>query len=182
MDFPRLIGVLYRNFAEPKSLFGLIGYCQQFILSNAKTVKSTSNLLRKKKAPPWTRSCDCKTKDQKSIPLISKLLDYSGFVNSFVLLANVFLSANKITVLQMNSCEFEQPASCLLYTKKNYVETSEEYLKILSWVQEKQIYNYGPKIEKPEKELAQWSAKFDLDFKTKRQPRTIQTTINHSIT
>ena len=77
----------------------------------------------------------------------------------------------------MNSCEFEQPASCLLYTKKNYAETSEEYLKILSWVQEKQIYNYGPEIKKPEKELAQWSAKFNSDFKTKRQPRTIQTTI-----
>ena len=80
-------------------------------------------------------------------------------------------------VLQMNSCKFEQPASCLLYTKTNYAETSEEYLKILSWVQEKQIYNYGPNIEKLKNELAQWSAKFCLDFKTKCQPRTIQTTI-----
>ena len=82
------------------------------------------------------------------------MLGYPGFMNLIVFLANVLLSANRITVLQMNSCEFEQPASCLLYTKKNYAETSEEYLKILSWVQEKQIYNYGPKIEKPEKELA----------------------------
>ena len=73
----------------------------------------------------------------------------------------------------MNSCEFEQPASCLLYTKKNYAETSEEYLKILYWVQEKQIYNYGPNTEKLEKELAQWLAKFSIDFKTKCQLRTI---------
>ena len=77
----------------------------------------------------------------------------------------------------MNSCKFEQPVSFLCYTKKNYAETSEEYLKILSWIQENQIYNYGPEIEKPEKELAQWSTKFNSDFKTKRQPRTIQTTI-----
>ena len=42
-----------------------IGYWQQFVLLSAKTVKSTFNLLRKKKAPPWTKSCGHKTKDQK---------------------------------------------------------------------------------------------------------------------
>ena len=67
--------------------FSIAGYCQQFFLSSSKTVKSTFNLLKKKKAPPWTKSCGRKTKDPKSVTLISNLLDYP--------------------VLQMNSCEFE---------------------------------------------------------------------------
>ena len=130
-DFPRLIVILYRNFTESKSLFRLIDYCQQFVLSSARPFNSTYNLLRKKQEPPWTKSCGHETKGQKSVTLIYKLLDYS--------------------VMLMNSCEFEQPAICLLYTKRNYAETSDEYLKILSLVQDKQIYNFGPKIEKPEK-------------------------------
>ena len=86
--------------------------------------------------------------------------------------------------MQINSCAFEQPVVAFFIPKKIMRKHQRSTSKYYLGYKRSKSTTTAWKLIKPEKELAQWSAKFNSDFKTKRQPRTIYTTIqslNHRI-